>query len=43
MSVNAVDIQQNTKRSFINHLERKNICMPLLEDISIESMYEKII
>ena len=26
--------------SFINHLERKNICVPLLEDVSIENMYE---
>ena len=25
-------------RSFINHLERKNICVPLLEDISIEEV-----
>ena len=29
------------KGSFINHLERKNICAPLLEDTSIENMYEK--
>ena len=28
------------KGSFINHLERKNICIPVLEDISIETMYE---
>ena len=29
------------KGSFINHLERKNICSPILEDISIEYMYIK--
>ena len=29
------------KGSFINHLERKNICAPLLEDISIETIYKK--
>jgi hypothetical protein len=29
------------KGSFINHLERKNICAPLLEDMSIEMLYEK--
>jgi len=27
--------------SFINHLERKNICAPLLEDVSIETIYER--
>ena len=29
------------KANFITHLERKNICVPLLEDISIEMLYEK--
>ena len=29
------------KANFITHLERKNICAPLLEDISIEMLYEK--
>ena len=28
------------KGSFVNHLKRKNICSPLLEDISIEKIYE---
>ena len=28
------------KGSLVNHLKRKNICNPLLEDISIEKMYE---
>ena len=29
------------KANFITHLERKNICAPLLEDVSIEIIYEK--
>ena len=28
------------KSHLLNHLNRKNICVPLLEDISIEKMYE---
>ena len=28
----------NHKPNFINHLNRKNICSPLLEDISIENI-----
>ena len=30
----------NHRGSFINHLERKNICAPLLEDMSIKTMYK---
>ena len=28
------------KSHLLNHLNRKHICHPLLEDISIEEMYE---